>query len=227
MPPSPRRPINKVPSAAEVRLSGNACTPGSAIDRVSAIAVSDVADERTATALARYPIRRLNLSLLAIRLAVSSGASRGERSPATVLYLDLNLEKTFVVVRTMSPAARRRSAFEPRSPVAGSVYWRSNSASARFKRARTSGGGDVLRRLRRERGAGRTLRHHRRSLSETTVKLDRIGHRPRSTDSLRSPPKGHREASGSREPCRASMGTQREQHRTENSTTAAIEPEHR
>jgi hypothetical protein len=57
--------MNKVPSAVDVRLSGNARKPGSAIDRVAAIAVSDVADQRTATATARYATRRINRSLLA------------------------------------------------------------------------------------------------------------------------------------------------------------------
>jgi len=49
---------------------------------------------------------------------------------------------------------RRRLAFELRSSVAGSVYWRRNSACACFNRARTSGGGDVPRQSSRERGAG-------------------------------------------------------------------------
>jgi hypothetical protein len=41
-----------------------------------------------------------------MRLAVSSGASRGERSPAAAFYLGLNLEKSFVAVRTMPNYSR-------------------------------------------------------------------------------------------------------------------------
>src|SRR6267143_6657265 len=46
MPPSPRRPMNSVPSTVEVRLSGNARRPGIEIDCACAIVASvDSADE--------------------------------------------------------------------------------------------------------------------------------------------------------------------------------------
>src|SRR5258707_13599447 len=44
MPPSPSRPMNSVPSRAEVMLSGNARSPGSAIDDGPAAAVIQRAD---------------------------------------------------------------------------------------------------------------------------------------------------------------------------------------
>src|SRR5579863_3037374 len=64
IPPSPRRPMNSVPSAVDVRLSGNARRPGSAIDCASAIAAcGDAADENTATAIATRATHRFNLKL--------------------------------------------------------------------------------------------------------------------------------------------------------------------
>src|ERR1700758_2780003 len=51
MPPSPSRPTNRVPSRAEVMLSGNARSPGSAIDNGSAFAVAiQRTDENSAPA---------------------------------------------------------------------------------------------------------------------------------------------------------------------------------
>src|SRR4029077_13060738 len=50
-----------------------------------------------------------------IRLVVSPGASPGERSPAIALYLDLNLEKTFVAVRTMPDHSRYGDAWHSNS----------------------------------------------------------------------------------------------------------------
>src|SRR5258708_8823570 len=44
MPPSPSRPMNSVPSRADVMLSGNARSPGSAIDDCPAAAVIQRAD---------------------------------------------------------------------------------------------------------------------------------------------------------------------------------------
>ena len=41
---------------------------------------------------------------------VSPGTSPGERSPATALYLDVNVEKTFVAARTMPDYSRYRDA---------------------------------------------------------------------------------------------------------------------
>src|SRR6266851_3223152 len=53
MPPSPSRPMNSVPSRAEVMLSGNARSPGSAIDDGPAfIAVIQRTDENSAPASA-------------------------------------------------------------------------------------------------------------------------------------------------------------------------------
>src|SRR5713226_4080582 len=49
-PPSPSRPTNSVPSRAEVMLSGNARSPGSAIDDGPAAAVIQRADENSAPA---------------------------------------------------------------------------------------------------------------------------------------------------------------------------------
>src|SRR5258707_519496 len=50
-PPSPRRPTNRVPSRVEVTLSGNARSPGSAIDDgPAATAVIQRADENSAPA---------------------------------------------------------------------------------------------------------------------------------------------------------------------------------
>src|SRR5713226_5779921 len=49
-PPSPSRPMNSVPSRAEVMLSGNARSPGSAIDDGPAAAVIQRADENSAPA---------------------------------------------------------------------------------------------------------------------------------------------------------------------------------
>jgi len=49
-----------------------------------------------------------------IGLAVSPSPSRREGSAATALYLDPNLEKTFVAVRIMSPAlCEARSPWTP------------------------------------------------------------------------------------------------------------------
>src|SRR5258706_3860178 len=47
-PPSPSRPMNRVPSRAEVMLSGNARSPGSAIDDGPAPAVIQTTDENSA-----------------------------------------------------------------------------------------------------------------------------------------------------------------------------------
>src|SRR5258707_15106510 len=72
MPPSPGRPMNSVPSAVDVRLSGNARRPGSAIDCASAIAAcGDTADESTATAIATRATRRFNLTLEATTIDAS------------------------------------------------------------------------------------------------------------------------------------------------------------
>src|SRR5258705_9455140 len=72
MPPSPRRPMNSVPSAVDVRLSGNARRPGSAIDCASAIAAcDDTADESTATTIATRSTHRFNLTLEATTIDVS------------------------------------------------------------------------------------------------------------------------------------------------------------
>src|SRR6185295_10688351 len=49
-PPSPSRPTNRVPSRVEVMLSGNARSPGSAIDDGPAAAVIQSADENSAPA---------------------------------------------------------------------------------------------------------------------------------------------------------------------------------
>src|SRR4029077_2420951 len=56
------------------------------------------------------------------------------------------------------------------------------------------------------------------------VWLDRLSHRPRTTDWRRSPPKGYQGASGLREPSRGLTGRRRGRHRTERSTTAAAVP---
>src|SRR5580692_2568307 len=51
MPPSPSRPTNRLPSRAEVMLSGNARSPGSAIDnRPASAAVIQRTDENSAPA---------------------------------------------------------------------------------------------------------------------------------------------------------------------------------
>src|SRR6266403_6419590 len=72
IPPSPRRPMNSVPSAVDVRLSGNARSPGSAIDCASAIAAcGDTADESTATAIATRATHRFNLTLDATTIDVA------------------------------------------------------------------------------------------------------------------------------------------------------------
>src|SRR5258708_3529170 len=55
MPPSPSRPMNSVPSRAEVMLSGNARSPGSAIDDGPAFtAVIQRTDENSAPANAAF-----------------------------------------------------------------------------------------------------------------------------------------------------------------------------
>jgi len=52
IPPSPSRPMNRVPSRAEVMLSGNALAPGSAIDNGPASAVViQRTDENSAVAI--------------------------------------------------------------------------------------------------------------------------------------------------------------------------------
>jgi hypothetical protein len=72
IPPSPRRPMNSVPSAVDVRLSGNARRPGSAIDCASAVAAcGDTAGESTATAIATRATHRLNLTLESTTIDVS------------------------------------------------------------------------------------------------------------------------------------------------------------
>src|SRR5579864_6243125 len=72
IPPSPRRPMNSVPSAVDVRLSGNARRPGSEIDCALAIAAcDDTAEESMATAIATRATHRFNLKLEATTVDAS------------------------------------------------------------------------------------------------------------------------------------------------------------
>lgn len=112
IPPSPMRPMNRVPSAVDMMLSGNARRPGSAIDCASAIAACGATThESTATVIANRATHSFNLIFDATTIDVlymtRSVFPRGERSAAKAFYLDPNLEKTFVVVRmTPRPSAR-------------------------------------------------------------------------------------------------------------------------
>jgi hypothetical protein len=64
--------MNSVPSAVDVRLSGNARRPGSAIDGASAIAAcGDIAHDTTATAIATRATHRFDSTLEATTIDVS------------------------------------------------------------------------------------------------------------------------------------------------------------
>jgi hypothetical protein len=64
--------MNSVPSAVDVRLSGNARRPGSAIDGASAIAAcGDIAHDSTATAIATRATHRFKLTIEATTIDVS------------------------------------------------------------------------------------------------------------------------------------------------------------
>src|ERR1700745_3689840 len=64
IPPSPMRPMNSVPSAVDVMLSGNARGPGSAIDCASATAACGATThERAATVIANRATHGFNLIL--------------------------------------------------------------------------------------------------------------------------------------------------------------------
>src|ERR1700752_495031 len=72
IPPSPMRPMNSVPSAVDVMLSGNARGPGSAIDCASATAACGATTlESTATVIANRATHGCNLTFDATTIDVS------------------------------------------------------------------------------------------------------------------------------------------------------------